>query len=111
MDSSGVMPAEGIERVDRSQRVLLTVLALAGVAGFELALMLPWMLGFGLGCLWFNQPYAYVGSAIVLLILWWSFQPEYHRVKPGLRRADQPALFEVLDGLAQGIEAPPIDEI
>lgn len=111
MDASGAMPVERIERVDRSQRVLLTVLALAGVAGFELALMLPWMLGFGLGCLWFNQTYAYVGSGLVLLILWWSFQPEPRRMQPGLRRADQPMLFEVLDGLAQGIEAPPIDEI
>ena len=111
MESSGVLKAAGIERIDRSQRVMLTVLALAGVAGFELALMLPWMLALGFGALWFNRVYAYVGSAVVLLILWWSFQPEPRRLERGLQRADHPGLFAVLDGLAQGIDAPPVDEV
>src|SRR5215217_2265645 len=100
MESSGVLKAAGIEQIDRSQRVMLTVLALAGVAGFELALMLPWMLALGFGALWFNRVYAYVGSAVVLLILWWSFQPEPRRLERGLQRADHPGLFTVLDGLA-----------
>jgi Zn-dependent protease with chaperone function len=111
MESSGALKATGIERVDRSQRVVLTVLALAGVVGFELALMLPWMLALGLGALWFNRVYAYVGSAIVLLILWWSFQPEPQRLERGLQRAEHPMLFTVLDGLAQRIDAPPVDEV
>lgn len=111
MEASSAMTAEGIEHVDRSQRVVLTVLALAGVVGFELALMLPWMLGLGLGALWFNRVYAYVGSAIVLLILWWSFQPEPRLLKPGLQPADDPRLFAVLDELARGIDAPRVDEV
>ncbi|WP_168561639.1 hypothetical protein [Rhizobacter sp. SG703] len=49
MESSGALEVAGIERVDRSQRAVLTMLALAGVVGFELALMLPWMLALGLG--------------------------------------------------------------
>jgi len=111
MESSGALEVAGIERVDRSQREVLTMLALAGVVGFELALMLPWMLALGLGALWFNRVYAYVGSAIVLLILWWSFQPEPRRLARGLQRAEQPGLFTVLDRLSQGIDAPPVDEV
>lgn len=100
-----------IERSGRRQRVALALLAVAGVVAFELVLMLPWIIGLGLGTLWFNRVYAYAGAAIALLILWWSFQPTPRALKRGLPRADEPGLFAELDGLTQGIDAPPIDEV
>jgi Zn-dependent protease with chaperone function len=95
----------------RLQKIGIGAVAVVAWAAFQFVRMLPWLLVLGLNALWFNNTYVSWGTVILVLILWWLFQPGHPEPRRVVTRADAPELFRVLDDLATRIDAPRIDEV
>ncbi len=95
--------------ISRWARFRLAVMAISGVAFYHLVLVAPFALL--MICNPWTGYYGVWPIVGVITFFWWTLQP-YHET-PGLcvARAQAPALFEIVEALADRIGAPRIDEI
>jgi Zn-dependent protease with chaperone function len=87
----------------------LTALAVFGAAGYQVVMLAPFA-----AFLMLNPWTRYVGPWPVLpalLVIWWILQPHHEQLGRRLEREEAPALFEEIDRLADGLNAPRIDEV
>ena len=93
------------------ERAGLAVMAVAAELTFLAASMLAWAPVIILQAIFLGPTTtAVVGSALTVW-MWWIFQPTFETSGTELPRDKAPALFNVLDGLREKLNTPPVHQV
>jgi Zn-dependent protease with chaperone function len=106
-----VLLQAGAMRRPRWFRVKVALLAVAGEAAFQLALVFPIAFGLLLGALWFNRTLFWYLSLATLLLFWWLLQPILHVPGRRVAREAAPRLHALVEKLSAASRGLRIDEI
>lgn len=91
---------------------VLALFAVGGVAVFHLVLIAPFAFALLLNpWVWIYGAYSVWHAVGVLVLIWWTLQPNHHTPGHPLSRSEAPALFGAIDALADRLGAARIHGI
>ena len=115
------MPASKVQQIQKLEsqaqvrpalfRAKVALMAVAGEAGFQLALIFPIALSLFFGAVWFNRIVLLWAALGGTLLLWWVMQPSFHVPGKALARDQAPELHDLVDRLLKSCDGLKIHEI